>query len=77
MTEKVYHKVMKAMKLGQDAVSQVNQRIEAESKGRLDDGFPDISIWVFYNVLTWYITHRTVSLNHRVEMERRLRAALA
>jgi len=36
-----------------------------------------MSLWVFYNVLTWYITHRAASLNHRVEMERRLRMAVS
>jgi hypothetical protein len=39
-------------------------------------GKPIMNLWIFYNILTWYITHRAVSLNHRVEMEKRLRAAM-
>ena len=31
------------------------------------------SLWQFYNVVTWYITHHAALLNHRVEMEKRLR----
>jgi hypothetical protein len=77
LPEKTYDKVMKTMKFGQDAMKQINQRIETESEGYRDDGLPILSLWAFYNVLTWYITHRAVSLNHRVEMERRLRSSLA
>jgi hypothetical protein len=75
--EKTYIKVMKAMKFGKKAVEQIEGRIYQEAKGYQKNGFPNMSFWIFYNVLTWYITHRAVSLNHRVEMERRLRSALA
>jgi len=68
-------KVMKGMKFGKKALDEIEQRIIQESKG-FDDGFPIISLWAFYNVLTWYISHRAVSLNHRVEMEKRLRKAI-
>jgi len=48
-----------------------------ESEGFDSTGVPIIAVWMFYNIITWYITHRAVSLNHRVEMERRLRSAMA
>ena len=77
LTEKTFNKILAAMKFGQDASKQISQKIETESDGYRNDGFPIMSLWIFYNALTWYITHRAVSLNHRVEMERRLRSAMA
>ena len=56
---------------------EIEMKINEETEEFNDDGFPVMSLWVFYNILTWYITHRAVSLNHRVEMERRLRAAIS
>ena len=41
-----------------------------------DKGFTIITLWVFFNILTWYITHRAALLNHKVEMGRRLRTAI-
>lgn len=66
---------MKAMKLGKAARAEIKQRMNQETKRFGDDGFPVTALCVFFNVLTWYITHRAVSLNHRVEMERRLGVA--
>jgi hypothetical protein len=74
MTAEVYAKVMNEMQLGVKAKEEVNDRIGQEAGGN-DNGFPVMSLWVFFNVLTWFITHRAVSLNHRVKMERSLRAA--
>ena len=34
-----------------------------------------MSLWQFYNMVTWYISHHASSLNHRVELERRLNKA--
>jgi hypothetical protein len=34
---------------------------------------PATSLWQFYNVVTWYISHHAASLNHRVELEKQLR----
>ena len=64
---------MKAMKFGEKATEAVEDRIAQEAKGFQPDGFPIITMWIFFNVLTWYITHWAVSLNHRVELERKLR----
>jgi hypothetical protein len=67
---------MRAMELRVRAQKEVRSRMEVEAKDRNDNGFPIMSLWAFFNVLTWFITHRAVSLNHRVEMERRLRGAV-
>ena len=67
---------MKAMKFGKKATSEIENRAAREAEGFTDNGFPIMSLWIFFNILTWYITHRAVSLNHRVEMERRLRSTL-
>jgi hypothetical protein len=72
-----YRGILKAMNLGKRAAGEIETRILEEAKGSDQNGLPIISLWGFYNVLTWYITHRAVSLNHRVEMEKRLRAALS
>jgi len=47
-----------------------------EAEGFEDNGFPIMSLWIFFNILTWFITHRAASLNHRVEMEKRLRTTM-
>ena len=72
----VHAKVMEAMKLGKVAVKQIEYRMAKEATDFDKDGFPIMSVWVFFNVLTWYITHRAVSLNHRVDLERRLKKAI-
>ncbi len=77
LSQKSYDDVMKAMKLGKQATVEVEDRMSQEAESFDDTGFPIMSLWVFFNVLTWYITHRAASLNHQVEMERRLRGATA
>lgn len=64
------------MKLGKNATEEIQYQINHDASGYDDDNFAVMSLWIFYNVLTWYITHQAVSLNHRVEMENRLRAAM-
>ncbi|MFC1863785.1 DUF932 domain-containing protein [Thermodesulfobacteriota bacterium] len=76
LTPNISDNVIIKMEFGEKARDEIELRIIQESKDCDDEGFPMISIWAFYNVLTWYITHRHVSLNHRVEMEKRLRGAL-
>ncbi len=77
LTQKNYDDVMKAMKLGKQATTEVDDRMSQEAESFDNTGFPFITLWMFFNVLTWYITHRAVSLNHQVEMEKRLRGATA
>ena len=76
LTEKTYENVIKTMKFGKNALEQIEERMAHETKDYTDDGFPIMNLWIFYNILTWYITHQAVSLNHRVEMERKLRSAI-
>ena len=76
MTEDTYNEVMKAMKLGKKATEEIEDRVHKEAEGVDGNAFPIMSLWVFFNILTWYITHKAVSLNHRLEMERRLRVAM-
>ena len=75
LTPRAYTKVLETMKLGIKAREEVESRVIQEAEGFDPDGFPILTVWGFYNVLTWHITHNSVSLNHRVEMEGRLRAA--
>ena len=76
LTEKIYKKVIKDMKFGKKALEQIENRIYQESDGFDKNSLPIMSVWMFFNVLTWYITYKAVSLNHRVDMEKRLRAAM-
>ena len=76
LTEKIYTNVMKTMKFGKKAMEEIEERTAREAKGFADNRLPIMNLWIFYNILTWYITHRAVSLNHRVEMERKLRSAM-
>jgi len=72
-----YEKVVKTMKFGETAKEELQSQIEHGASGYDKDGFPTVSLWTFYNAITWYITHRAVSLNHQVEMEHRMRTAMA
>ncbi|RZB36382.1 MAG: hypothetical protein SRB2_02207 [Desulfobacteraceae bacterium Eth-SRB2] len=76
LTEKSYSNVMRTMKFGKKAKKEIKERTARKVEGYTDNGFPIINLWIFFNILTWYITHHAVSLNHRVEMEKRLRAAM-
>ena len=76
LSAKTYNRVMEAMNLGVKATEEIEKRAEQRAEGFDDYGFPIINVWIFFNILTWYITHRAVSLNHRVEMEKRLRTAV-
>jgi len=72
----MYEKVMMTMAFGQKAIDLVEKRMEEEAKSYTEFDFPILTLWTFFNILTWYITYRSVSLNHRVEMEKRLRGAM-
>lgn len=76
LTESAFNQIMKAMKLGKKAKKEVHSRLENDSEGYDEEGFPIATLWVLYNVLTWYISYRAVSLNHKVELEIRLRSAM-
>jgi len=75
LTPRSYSKVLGRMRFGAKATREIENRVLKEAEGFDPDGFPILTVWGFYNVLTWHITHDSVSLNHRVEMESRLRAA--
>jgi len=77
LTVETFNQVMGAMKFGVKAREEIEVRIEQEAEDFTDNGLPIISLWGFYNVITWFISHKTVSLNHRVDLERRLRSAIA
>jgi hypothetical protein len=70
----VYDRVMRSMQFGTRAEGEIEEKIW-EGIGASQAGVPLISVWTFYNVLTWYITHRVASLNRRVNFEHRLRIA--
>jgi hypothetical protein len=76
LTFKTYKRVMSARAFGKKATEEIEKRVFHDAKDSTSDGFPMITIWAFYNVLTWYITHCAVSLNHQVELESRLRVAI-
>ena len=76
LTPRTYQRVMDTMAFGKKATEEIEKKVSAEAKELTSDGFPIMTIWAFYNVLTWYITHCAVSLNHQVEMESRLRLAM-
>jgi len=76
LKEKIYKKFIKDMKFGKKALGQIENRIYQESNGFDKNSLTIMSVWMFFNVLTWYITYKAVSLNHRVDMEKRLRTAM-
>jgi hypothetical protein len=76
LTPGIAEKVMKEVAMGKNAIEEIEHKIVQESTDCDDKGFPIITLWAFFNVLTWYISHRAASINHRVQMERRLRIAM-
>ena len=68
--------LIKDMKFGKKAMEEIENQIYQEADGFDRNSVPIMSVWMFFNVLTWYITHKAVSLNHRVDMEKRLRTAM-
>jgi len=77
LSGKAYKEIMQAMKFGKKAMALIDDHIEAEFPDTEAGKLPAVSLWQFYNVVTWYITHHAASLNHRVEMERRVREAVS
>jgi hypothetical protein len=75
LSQSAYSRTLEAMKLGVKAKEVIEGRVLQEAEDVDQDGFPIVTAWGLYNVLTWYISHHAVSLNHRVYMEGRLRAA--
>jgi hypothetical protein len=75
MTLAVYDRVMRSVEFGKNATEEIEDRIW-NGRELEPDSAPLVTLWAFYNVLTWYITHRVVSLNRRVELENRLRMAI-
>ena len=76
LTIETYARVMEAMKVGKKATEEIDERIDYEAEDFGENDFPIMSLWAFYNILTWFITHRSASLNYRVTLERRLRGAM-
>jgi hypothetical protein len=76
LTKQIYENVIRAMNFGKKAMENIKERTAQEAEGFTDSGLPIMNLWIFFNILTWYITHRAVSLNHRAEMEKRLRSAM-
>jgi hypothetical protein len=75
ISPRAYSRALDFMTLGIKARKEVEKRISEEAEGFDPDGFPVLTVWGFYNILTWHISHNAVSLNHQVEMEGRLRTA--
>jgi hypothetical protein len=75
MTMKVYDKVMGSMQFGARALEEIEDQLWG-GEPPAEKGAKLITLWAFYNVLTWHITHRISSLNRRFEMENRLRAEM-
>ena len=54
----------------------IDDHIGKEFPGNGPVKVPAINQWQFHNGVTWYITHHSASLNHRVDMERLFRVAM-
>ena len=77
LTEKAYGNILKAMNFGKKATQEIGIKIQQDIEDVDPNGVPITSVWIFFNILCWFITHKAVSINHRVDMETRLRAAVA
>jgi hypothetical protein len=77
LSEKAYGNILKAMNFGKKATQEIEEKIRHDIKDEDSNGVPITTVWIFFNILCWYITHKAVSINHRVDMETRLRAAVS
>jgi len=77
LSKKACGTILETMALGKNGEEEINNTMDQEAAGFDRENFPIVSLWIFFNILTWYITHRAASLNHRVAMEGRLRKAMA
>ena len=73
LSGKAYKDIMEGMKFGKKAMALIDDHIESEFPGNEAGRLPAMSLWQFYNVVTWYMSHHAASLNHSVELEKRLR----
>jgi len=69
--------ILETMALGKNGEDEIHNTMDQEAAGFDGENFPLVSLWIFFNILTGYLTHRAASLNHRVAMEGRLRKAMA
>ncbi len=77
LSKRAYGTILQTMALGKNGEDEILNTMDQEAAGFDNEHFPLVSLWIFFNILTWYITHRAASLNHRVAMEGRLRKAMA
>jgi hypothetical protein len=61
LKEDTYNRVFDTMDFGKNATAEIEGRIGAEAEGHESRGFPIMSLWAFFNVLCWYVTHKAVS----------------
>lgn len=76
LTPGIAEKIINQMDLGKNAAEMIENKIIQEAEDFDDKNFPIITLWAFYNVFTWYISYKAVSINHRVQLEKRLRVAM-
>jgi hypothetical protein len=55
----------------------IKQRKEIAEEVDKENSKNALSLWVFYNILTWYITHKIQSLQRKVSLENHLRGVTA
>ncbi|MFO7715291.1 DUF932 domain-containing protein [Desulfosarcina sp.] len=76
LSGKAFTGIIKGMAFGEKAKALIGKHIKSGFPGNEPGQLPAMTLWQFYNVVTWYITHHAASLNHRVELENRLRVAM-
>jgi len=75
LTQKTFSRVMGIMDFGINGTKEIEGRIRSEAEGHDTSGFPIVNLWAFFNVVCWYCTNRSLSVNHLVTMEERLKKA--
>jgi hypothetical protein len=76
LSRKAYSRVVDKMEFGERGRGEIKAKMDEEAGGRYEMGFPVVSVWGFFNALTWFIAHKAVSVNHRRDMEKRLGKAM-
>jgi len=69
-----YERVMEGMDMSKKQVEEIEQEVEVSSNIMLEEVKQrSLSYWMFFNILSQYITHRVASQNRRVSLENRMR----
>lgn len=69
-----YERVMIALQLGKRAMAEIEQTVEVSSNQKIEDlKLKTLNYWMFYNIITAYVTHKVESPLRKADLQARMR----